>query len=922
MRPIRLTMSAFGPYAGVTEIDFDLLGENGIYLITGDTGAGKTTIFDAIVYALYGETSNRTRTPKMLRSEYAEESAKTYVELLFRSGGKNYLVKRNPEYVRPKLHGEGYAIEQQSCELTMPDGAVVTVRREVEAKIRDILGINRDQFMQIAMIAQGDFKKLLLAPTDERMSIFRHIFKTEKFEQLQLRLRDDYLKSKNELEDANKSIRQYVKGISYPSDSDEAELIKKAADGELTLSETMESLGRLISADRKSMKQLDEVLAEIDKRVGELNSDIGRAEARDRAVKDLTALEKQLVPMNEGLEEAKKRFSDAQNQKKDGVELSEKLELIKAQLPQYSELEKWRERLRKLLADSKTIEDNAQSYRERSEYLEAQLKARAEQRAELETSPERSVTLENELKEAQQERDSLSRLMTELGDLTALSKKLEEKQSQCDAAIRTAEEKEKRFRDMNSAFLREQAGILADSLSDGKPCPVCGSLSHPAPAKKSRYAPSESELKSAQRISEAARREASSQSGECAKIKGQLKTSEDNLGQRLAQIGIESDVYDSAALIEERLASLDGKIESLKQLISEEKGRLELRARLDKEIPRMRKDLEDLRAAVSEAEKTAASLRATADELSKQCEKLGEGLSYDSREKAQNEAQRLAARLKQLDENLENARDNLGQRRERLEELKGRRRQLKNQLETAVKLDTAKLNEKKRDLEQHRVIFRAKREEIGNRLSSNLTAEKNIASAAVEADRVREVCILRKALSDTANGKIRGKDKITLEAYVQMNYFDRILARANIRLMVMSEGQYEMVRRKQAEDHRAQSGLDIDVIDHYNGSQRSVSTLSGGESFMASLSLALGLSDEVQSAAGGIRLDTMFVDEGFGTLDGDSLNNALKALSGLSEGSRLVGIISHVAELKEKIDRQLVIRKEHMGGSTAKIVIG
>ena len=270
---------------------------------------------------------------------------------------------------------------------------------------------------------------------------------------------------------------------------------------------------------------------------------------------------------------------------------------------------------------------------------------------------------------------------------------------------------------------------------------------------------------------------------------------------------------------------------------------------------------------------------------------------------------------------MEDAQKKLGDQKQILEQLIGKQKQLKAQIADSEQLDGKKLTVEKADLTEQKDVINREREIVSNRYSSNDHTLQNIAAKQTQAQKLEKQYQLTKALSDTANGDIAGKDKITLEAYIQMTYFDRVIARANTRLMVMSGGQYEMIRRVEADNKRSQSGLDIDVIDHYNGSQRPVGSLSGGEKFKASLSLALGLSDEVQSSAGGIRLDTMFVDEGFGTLDEGSLRNAINALASLSEGNRLVGIISHVNELKEKIDRQIVITKDRAGGSKAEIIL-
>ena len=328
-----------------------------------------------------------------------------------------------------------------------------------------------------------------------------------------------------------------------------------------------------------------------------------------------------------------------------------------------------------------------------------------------------------------------------------------------------------------------------------------------------------------------------------------------------------------------------------------------------------------MQTAIAEAEKELSAKAATKEQQTKQLEELKQGLRFESRQEAEKHLKTLEGKIALLKKTLEAAQKKHGDQKQILEQLNGKKAQLEAQLREAKQLDEEKLRGEKTELSGQKFNLNRSRDAVSNRYSSNSKTLQNIIGKQAETEQLEKQYKLTKALSDTANGDISGKDRITLEAYIQMTYFDRVIARANTRFMVMSGGQYEMKRRVEADNKRSQSGLDIDVIDHYNGSSRSVSTLSGGESFKASLSLALGLSDEVQSAAGGVRLDTMFVDEGFGTLDDESLKNAINALASLSEGNRLVGIISHVAELKEKIDKQIVIKKDRTGGSRAEVII-
>ena len=474
---------------------------------------------------------------------------------------------------------------------------------------------------------------------------------------------------------------------------------------------------------------------------------------------------------------------------------------------------------------------------------------------------------------------------------------------------------------MNTAFLREQAGILADELKDGQPCPVCGSLEHPSPAQKSEKAPTKKQVKDAKKRADDAQKSAQNLSAECAKLKGMLDNERESIQKQLKENDVEAELHEATQLLKDAVADLTNTINAADMQIAALQAKIKRREQLEKLIPEKQAAIDELQTAIAEAEKELSAKAATKEQQTRQLEELKQGLRFESRQEAEKHLKTLEGKIALLKKNLETAQRKHGDQKQILEQLNGKKAQLEAQLREAKQLDEEKLRAEKNELSGQKFNLNRSRDAVSNRYSANTKTLQNIIGKQAETEQLEKQYKLTKALSDTANGDISGKDRITLEAYIQMTYFDRVIARANTRFMVMSGGQYEMKRRVEADNKRSQSGLDIDVIDHYNGSSRSVSTLSGGESFKASLSLALGLSDEVQSAAGGVRLDTMFVDEGFGTLDDESLKNAINALASLSEGNRLVGIISHVAELKEKIDKQIVIKKDRTGGSRAEVII-
>ncbi|MDO5540478.1 MAG: SMC family ATPase [Eubacteriales bacterium] len=753
MRPLKLIMSAFGPYAGQTEIDMEQLGQKGLYLITGDTGAGKTTVFDAIVFALYGEASGSLRESSMLRSKYAKTGTPTFVEMTFLYGGKIYVVRRNPEYQRPKDRGEGLTTQKADAQLTYPDGKVVTKVKDVTLAVTELIGLNRSQFMRISMIAQGDFQNLLMAKTEERGKIFREIFHTKPYYNLQEKLKTDAAAKRGDYEEERRSILQLMEGV-RTEDKDGQNVC-------LMLTEQAKRSG--------SVENVPEFLKALS---GQIDGDTG---SQSRIENRLMLLEEELAQINRklGAYEAAKRAAVQMQRAKEAIAVQEK------KLPVLKE-----------------VYDNLQKQKPQREALAIEID-RDEKRLDEEKTVGNTM---NRAKEA-----------------------LEKIQAEYCSFAEKMQEKRRDYQQIERLFLDAQAGLLAQRLKEGEQCPVCGSTCHPKSAEMPEKAPSENEL----------RREK---------------------------------------------ASLD-QLEAHTVLLS---GR-------------------------------AGEAKAKFEAASSEWKKLNENMIRPEELRAKKQ------RKLQMEQEFSSARDDyekcagiLDRNRTLLESLEGQHRETVDIDEEQLQLQRADLTDRKKSLQEEK-------EQARLRLQVNCRAARAIEQKFAAAKKAEQDYVKIKALSDTANAAVRGKDRVTLETYVQMTYFERIISRANLRFMVMSAGQYELKRKEEASNKTSQSGLELDVIDHYNGTIRSVKTLSGGETFQASLSLALGLSDEIQSQAGGIRLDTMFVDEGFGTLDEEALNQAMKALQGLTEGNRLVGIISHVGELKERIDRQIIVRKERSGGSTVSI---
>ena len=923
MRPLKLTVSAFGPYAGRVILNMEDLGTSGLYLITGDTGAGKTTIFDAVTYALYGEASGENRTPAMFRSKYANPETPTEVELTFSCAGKTYTVKRNPEYERPKARGTGTTTQKAEAELTMPDGRLVTKPREVDETIRGIMGVSRDQFMQIAMIAQGDFLKLLLASTDERKAIFRQLFRTQLYQVLQEGLKRESAALADRCVDARSSIKQYINGIAA-DDTDVLGIeVRKAKNGELPMGEVLSLLRRLIEEDSRREEALCRRQGEIDRGLEAANGNLGKLAARE---KTSAAIEQNRAGLaaEEKSGKALKAELDAQEAKKPEVEKAAlEKSALEAELPRYDALDALIARIGILADGREKSAKDLEAKRTKHDKDGAALEELKKELISLSAAGENRQRLILAQEKADQRKKRIAELLAALSDREERAVQLDLRRRDYITATEESERASAVYMAMHRAYLDEQAGIIAQTLEDGVPCPVCGSTEHPRPAEKSEKAPTETQLKKAKKDEDEARKKQDTKNAVYVASKTEFDTATKAIRKQLHELEQESDIgiEEAKALMEARAAEADGELARLSASIRNENRNIARKKTLEEQIPLKEKELAELKSAADELERSVAAQEAEIRSKTEQMKAEREALRFGSRAEAVKQSARLGEFIRLSREKFEKAERACLESDKRMGEYRAAIAGLGDQLTEEPGLDREEETRRRDELADER----KKTEEEGKRLSArktaNHTALGSIEAKAGDLEALEARYAWIRALSNTANGNISGKEKIMLETYIQTTFFDRIIARANTRLMVMSGGQYELKRRREGADLRSQSGLDLDVVDHYNGTERSVRTLSGGESFKASLSLALGLSDEIQSSSGGVRLDTMFVDEGFGSLDEESLDQAMKALADLAEGNRLVGIISHVAELKNRIERQITVKKDRSGGSRAEIVL-
>lgn len=923
MLPKRLTLSAFGPYADKTVLELDKLGNKGLYLITGDTGAGKTTIFDAITYALYGETSGSNRNPEMMRSKYAKTETPTEVEFLFSNNGKDYTIKRNPEYDRPKVRGEGLTKQTKSVTLEMPDGRIIT--KEADETIKNIIGIDYDQFVQIAMIAQGDFLKLLLAGTDDRQTILRKLFSTGNYQRLLERMKQDKAKLEEERKMLAGRLCDNLRRITVQGDDELCVAINEAINANTADEEFIMLVRRLSERDAQEVADCEREKIIIENELSNITVALTKQEQREKFVQEINRRTSELEAKKSRLEEAAKIRSELSEYSTITEEKKKKITLITEQLAKYDELDK-------LFADIQQLSEKIKNEKQHSEELtnkknccEIKLEKLHSEMKSLENAGENKQKLESEREKVVQYKESLTDLLRKINDLNSSQERLAVLQSDYKELSAESEKLRTRYNTMNKAFLDEQAGIIAKTLEDGKPCPVCGSLSHPCPAGTACDAPSKDELEAAGQKAEKAEKATASKSEECSAIQASCLEKEDTIYHTAktlwnSSVSEKTSVQDIKIRIDREYGANSSKIKVLEGEILNEQRNINRKAELENLIPVKQSNIESIAYRLAETEKQTAADTSSYKEKKEQYEREKDKLEFSSKKSALEKTEELENDIKTASQRIKENDEQYHRYDKEVKALTETVEQLTFQLSEIAKENVTELISKQNMLTQKRKGNEDRILLLKSRRQNNEKVISDIESLSSDIEKNRHESDVKLPLYNTISGDINGKEKISLETYVLTAYFDRIIVKANTRLMNMSDGQYELKRREEG-GKKSKSGLELDIIDHYNGTERDVRTLSGGESFKASLSLALGLSDEIQSSAGGVKLDTMFVDEGFGSLDEESLRKAIDTLMSLADGNRLIGIISHVAELKERIDKQIVIRKQAIGGSTAEITM-
>lgn len=911
MRPIRLSLQYFGSYTHKQTIDFDLLGTKGLYLITGDTGSGKTTIFDAILYALYGSMSGeyRSKDTTILRSTMAQETDKTEVELVFEFNGIHYTITRWMEYMQPKKRGAGFTEGKAGATMSWPDCLTpISKIKEVDAKIKEILGIEREQFSQIAMIAQGDFMKLLMANTEDRIGLFRKIFRTENYKALQERISKEYKDEYQRLSDEKVSINAIIGMVQCDEDSKLRVQLDQAKDNKAftPVSVMIETIQKILEEDQGKKEELTQQRNVQQEIIDACNKNIGIIDSHADSTKQLPVEQDKLKDLTEVQKPAKEQaFNTAKKTESSIEELTKQANQMEGTLKDYQDLTKWAQTLS---SASRTLEEinrpqgrkaqNEQSFSD----LDDKRKKLSDEQISLGNPEAKRTEVQSELKALEQYRQDLSKLSTNRKQLTT-------EQNTFKTLNEKATDAENEWSRMTNLFYSAQAGILAEILEEGKPCPVCGSTHHPVKAQKAQDVPSEEELKQQENKAKELRNKANEQSNKCS---GLIKTIQ-NEEERFTKLGWNVDEAELANL-PTSIANLENQIKELSAKVS----RIKLIPGLIEQLNTKRQNLENEKDAITKAETKAKN---DIDMANEQIAKLQERCTYADENAARKAIADLREEAKKQQTTIDNAKEELQNVLNEINRVKDKIKTHEDNLKNVVTLNRDDESARKQKAQTAFDAIIPSINTIVGRENNNRNALKQLQSKATQLERIEKRYQWLKTLNDTVLGQLSGKEKIQLETYILSTYFERIIRKANLRLLKMTNNQYELRRQQVAANNRDKTGLDLDVVDHHNGKIRTVKSLSGGESFMASLSLALGLSDEIQSSCGGIHLNTMFVDEGFGSLDEESRILARNTLQKLSQkGNRLIGVISHVPELKA-IERQIQVHKDHNGVSTVEVVL-
>lgn len=937
MKPLKLTMRAFGPYFDEAVIDFSVFGESGIYLITGDTGAGKTVIFDAISFALYGETSNKERTAAMLRSQLADENCESYVQLEFSEKGKRYSVyRRNPlkskKSSNKKSDNSGY---DNARLISLDDNKLLAIDNNVSQKIKDITNIDYKFFREVSMIAQGKFMELLNEDIKKRKEILKEIFKTENYGNLQLKLKSLYDSTKLNMDNAEQVLISDINQITCSDKSIHFSEFQRimAENGEVIVNckEVTDITEKIIDEEKlvkteyeKSCKSLGEEIAVLDKSIGSTES----------MLKNITAVKNRMRVSEENIKTLEERVSYFEEQKKQVSNYPQKIELLSEKIVEketrLSEYDEYELKLNELSQDRRNSQkafENIAKCKTIKKQISDIIESKEKRLSELSTIDADFERFSAKLNELDEKEKNLRIFENETNQCRGLSEEIKNCRNSYIKIKNQHETEEKNYRKKKDAFLDGQAGILArEKLKENQPCPVCGSLSHPVPAVLSFEIPAREDLEKAElavKVLEKKRSEISEdiskKSGSFEMLKGKIEEKSYQFFGEVIEISyLNEKIFKELQNCRNEKIKIKSNLAQIQKLQNERKI-LENNLKIDKaNMEKTDRNLEENNAFYN-------SVNAKIEQLEKDIKKIRSGLEFSRKSEAVEYIKNLKLQKNKLESDYNTVQKGCEECNSRLGQEKAVYDGLKNQI-SEFKEDERSQTEKIR-------IMNDKRAELHEKLNRNTSLLTNVSVSLdlnqkligrIAANSYDFTQFSKKAadldiLYRTAKGGVKDKYKIEFEVYVQSLYFNIILEKANVRLSQMTNSRYCFTLAENGLNKTSKSGLDIDIVDNETGESRPIKSLSGGESFMAALSLALGFSDEIQSSAGGIKLETMFIDEGFGTLDRGSIENSIKALRLIGGGNCLIGIISHVEDLKEMVSNRITVTSCENG--TAKVSV-
>lgn len=894
MKPVKLTMSAFGPYREETIIDFEKLGENGLFLVTGDTGAGKTTIFDAISFALFNDVSGSNRPISSLRSDFAT-TEETYVELIFEHKNKVYTVRRTPPYERQKSRGEGVTRNIADASLSYDD-KIITKISNVNEKIIEIIGINSKQFKQIAMLAQGEFINVLFAKSEDRTEIFRKIFETDIYNIITKNLYELAKNNRAELDSLKINFETNAENIVWKEKPVSIELIDFKKIVESDIEQILSSLSNEIEEQKNEYKEFEKEIEKIIKDSKKIESKILKTKEQNKKVEEYQML---IATKNILKEQEKSIKEDEKVVKTNG-------KILASVLPKEKILEKLDE---EIIKNNKQIEELEKTI-EKEKVIEKENNENSKRIEEIKK-------IIKEYEKIQEDSKKIQELSAKINEIEKLNKEKENLVNKYEKSNEKYQEKVKEYLKQEAAFFKEQAGIIAEKLEQGKPCPVCGSVEHPAKAKKSKSVLTKEELEELKEEKEKLEKEDS-------KYKEQITIVNTKYDSIISEIpDSKKSNFDLSKYIE--------KIQKQKEQIDEEKSNVvEKFETIYYKVTESYVDIEDFDFDEFKDEFNAR-IKEDADKMIKNktllnnTKKIKESIDKEYQEKHNDFIETIKKLGFKNEADYEKnllTENEIAEIKNRIE--KYREKQISNK---------AKLESLGKEISKKEIIDISKDEEflaelvdkqkeqkkIQLKLKSNLDSNEKFDKALQKTAESLKMQMIKVAkideLSKLASGTAVGKRKIAFEQYVQATYFDMIINEANKRLINMTDNRYMLLRKKTADKISEKMALDLDVLDNYNGKIRDVKSLSGGESFKAALALALGLSDIIQSYSGGVVIDTLFIDEGFGTLDMESREQAINTLIQLAGDNKLIGIISHVTELKERLDKKIIVSKTQNGSN-------